>query len=251
MAVFKANTVGIAMDTRTGFLFDQEPMDLVLDFATQSRIVFIATSLATLQQYTLEVRGSFADPNNVRIDTFRLREMDSTNAASITKINWQGNIDSLDNFNLNQMFSGNDRIVGSNMDDIALGLGGNDRLDGRDGDDILKGGSGNDRMTGGDGDDVLSGGTGNDRLNGNAGDDRLSAGGGNDRLSGGDDNDTLNGSGGNHNLAGNAGNDVLNGGSGNDKLNGGAGDDILKGSGGNDNLKGGAGDLPPLTGSRC
>ena len=63
----------------------------------------------------------------------------------------------------------NDRIIGSEDDDIIFGFAGNDRIEGRDGNDILFGGRGNDRLSGGPGDDILVGGPGNDQLDGGDG----------------------------------------------------------------------------------
>ena len=79
---------------------------------------------------------------------------------------------------------GNDRLTGSNKDNILNGFWGNDRLDGGEGDDgladslgndTLNGGSGNDRLNGGDDDDILTGGSGNDlfRFRPNNGSDRI------------------------------------------------------------------------------
>ena len=89
---------------------------------------------------------------------------------------------------------GNDRLTGSNKDNILSGFWGNDRLDGGEGDDglagslgndTLNGGSGNDRLNGGDDDDILTGGSGNDlfRFRPDNGSDRITDfGTGNDRL---------------------------------------------------------------------
>jgi Ca2+-binding RTX toxin-like protein len=65
--------------------------------------------------------------------------------------------------------TGNDRLDGTDGDDIILGLAGDDRLEGRDGNDIIFGGRGNDRLFGGPGDDILVGGPGNDQLDGGPG----------------------------------------------------------------------------------
>lgn len=49
----------------------------------------------------------------------------------------------------------NERLRGTNDDDLIIGRGGNDRLVGRDGDDVLNGGSGNDVLVGGAGADTF------------------------------------------------------------------------------------------------
>ena len=60
--------------------------------------------------------------------------------------------------------AGNDRLVGSNQNDV---------LDGGDGNDVLYGRNGNDRLLGGAGCDTLYGGNGNDTLDGGGGADVL------------------------------------------------------------------------------
>jgi Ca2+-binding RTX toxin-like protein len=77
--------------------------------------------------------------------------------------------DPLLSLNLITGTGGNDRIIGSEDDDIIFGLAGNDQLEGRGGDDIVFGGRGNDRISGGTGDDILVGGPGNDQLDGGPG----------------------------------------------------------------------------------
>jgi Ca2+-binding RTX toxin-like protein len=101
-----------------------------------------------------------------------------------------------------QSGSGNDRIVGSYL---------NDSIDA---------GAGNDTVSGGLGNDTIIGGSGNDALMGQGGDDMLKGGDGNDTLLGGNGNDTL---------KGDAGNDLLIGGFGADSLDGGAGQDTAAG----------------------
>jgi Ca2+-binding RTX toxin-like protein len=77
--------------------------------------------------------------------------------------------DPLGSLNLITGTGGNDRIIGSEDDDIVFGLAGNDQIESRGGDDIVFGGRGNDRIQGGLGDDILIGGPGNDVLEGGAG----------------------------------------------------------------------------------
>lgn len=158
--------------------------------------------------------------------------------------------------------SGDDTIIGNDL---------NNTIWGNDGDDTIEGGTGNDILHGGDGDDVLSGGFGQENeLNGGDGIDTASyasrtgvvyadltanyakvdyyaadtydsienlAGGsgpntligddGENTLTGGKSNDQLYGLDGDDVLVGEAGNDMLNGGDGADDLSGGDGDDSL------------------------
>jgi hypothetical protein len=100
---------------------------------------------------------------------------------------------------------GNDKVFGSQLNDIVNGDAGNDQIVGAAGHDLLRGGEGNDLIEGGEGDDLLKGDDGDDCL------------------------------------VGGAGNDVLRGGAGRDVLIGKAGDDILIGGGDGDFLKGSEG----------
>ena len=165
---------------------------------------------------------------------------------------------------------GNDRLIGTNGDDIIDGA---DRIYGRDGDDNLMGGDGNDTIQGQDGADELRGGDGNDRLYADGDDTVIDGGDGYDRLYtrgdadmnidlaaagieeavGGAGDDTfdasaaservrLYGKAGDDVLSGGAGNDYIRGDDGHDVLSGGAGNDILDERSGADQLSGGDGD---------
>jgi Ca2+-binding RTX toxin-like protein len=57
---------------------------------------------------------------------------------------------------------GNDRLVGTNGDDVICGFDGNDRIFGRRGRDVIRGGRGNDELFGHAGADVIVGGAGSD-----------------------------------------------------------------------------------------
>ncbi len=72
--------------------------------------------------------------------------------------------------------AGDDRLVGTQWEDIISGGWGDDRLIGRGGDDRLHGGAGGDRLAGRGGDDVLRAGKGADVLTGGAGRDLLEGG---------------------------------------------------------------------------
>ncbi|PWJ16118.1 type VI secretion system tube protein Hcp [Jannaschia seohaensis] len=75
---------------------------------------------------------------------------------------------------------GDQRLVGTEEDDI-LGTGaGNDELSALDGDDDLAAAAGNDTLLGGGGDDTLRGGAGADLLDGGEGRDRMEGGTGDD-----------------------------------------------------------------------
>ena len=60
--------------------------------------------------------------------------------------------------------SGNDRLLGTNNDDVISGEAGNDRLIGKKGDDLLMGGSGNDKLKGGLGADTFVVSSGMDKM---------------------------------------------------------------------------------------
>lgn len=75
-----------------------------------------------------------------------------------------------------RMGSGNDTVVGNELDNQITGHGGRD---------ALNGGGGSDRLSGGGGRDQLFGGAMNDRLFGNRGADRLDSGEGDDLMVGG------------------------------------------------------------------
>lgn len=159
---------------------------------------------------------------------------------------------------LAQAFSGNDKFILSEQDDIATsyagadviyGKGGADLLNGGDGNDRIYGNAGDDQIEGGDGDDLLSGGTGIDTLSyqyadagvtvdlrvttaqdtGGAGVDTVS---GFQRLYGSAFDDVL--------LGTSAANEII-GLSGNDTIRGRGGDDRIDGREGRDKLSGGAG----------
>jgi Ca2+-binding RTX toxin-like protein len=110
--------------------------------------------------------------------------------------------------------TGDDIIIGSQMNDVLNGDADRDWLDGGSGHDELSGGSGDDVLLGKDGTDRLFGGDGNDYLSGGSGDDYIQewmhptppASGG---LFGGNGNDTLVGGSGRDVLFGEAGNDTI------------------------------------------
>ncbi|MBI4080864.1 MAG: hypothetical protein HY430_03795 [Candidatus Levybacteria bacterium] len=133
---------------------------------------------------------------------------------------------------------GNDKIKGTNNNDLILGLEGNDELDGSNGDDCIIGGDGNDKLSGGNGNDIVEGGLGSDSAKGGNGNDLLSGGIGSDTLDGGNENDELYGGEGTDRMEGGNGKDKLFGGSGSDSLDGGNGNDELTGEDGSDSANG-------------
>lgn len=135
--------------------------------------------------------------------------------------------------------SRNDRLYGTNGNDLIFGFGGNDHIYGSNGDDCLVGGEGNDFIDGSNGNDVILGENGNDRFFGSNGDDLIKAGRGNDKLDGSNGNDRLFGEEGDDYLDGGNNNDQLFGGDGNDTLSGGNGNDILIGNSDYDKADGG------------
>lgn len=84
-----------------------------------------------------------------------------------------------------------DKIKGTEKDEIIYTLGGVDRVFAEQGNDIIYGGLGSDRLYGEQGDDIVIAGAGENLLDGGPGSDVLSAGAGNNLLVGGDDDDEL------------------------------------------------------------
>ncbi len=119
--------------------------------------------------------------------------------------------------------------------------GGDERIDGTNGDDVINAGGGNDRVDAFGGDDLVCGGGGRDRIEGDFGKDTVIGNAGDDRgpeegprLIGGPGNDDLYGSGGDDLLRGNSGNDEHYGETGDDEHDGGSGNDLCSGGKGND-----------------
>ena len=84
-----------------------------------------------------------------------------------------------------------DKIKGTDKDEIIYTLGGVDRVFSDKGNDIIYGGLGSDRLYGEQGDDIVIAGAGENLLDGGPGSDVLSAGAGSNLLVGGDDDDEL------------------------------------------------------------
>ena len=84
-----------------------------------------------------------------------------------------------------------DKIKGTEKDEIIYTLGGVDKVFSDQGNDIIYGGLGSDRLYGEQGDDIVIAGAGENLLDGGPGSDVLSAGAGSNLLVGGDDDDEL------------------------------------------------------------
>ncbi len=120
-----------------------------------------------------------------------------------------------------------ERLVGSDDDDVMNAGAGDDTILGGDGADLISGGAGGDLLRGGDWYDTISGDAGDDTLDGGDSDDLLFGGIGADSIVGAGDNDTLLGGDGDDTLAGYAGHDWLIDVDGNNTLSGGVGQDVL------------------------
>lgn len=137
--------------------------------------------------------------------------------------------------------SGNDDLIGNDLNNTLSGNGGEDYLNGGAGNDTALGGTGDDRIDGGSNDDTLQGDSGSDEVTSGSGTNTIYGGSGYDDLNGGENVDTIFGGSGNDSIDGNVGDDSLFGGRGNDTINGGNGDDTIVGGMGADSLTGGAG----------
>ncbi len=161
-----------------------------------SRVSSIITNTAVLNSFV----------NNTNFLNLPLRSLNLPNTPNNYQVTAQ---DSQQNPAGVRGGSGNDRIIGSPIDDAINGSQGNDTITGEAGDDFLRGGKGNDVISGGVGNDIINGNLGDDTLNGDAGNDFLRGGKGNDVLIGGDGNDILIGDAGNNTLTGGNGADTF------------------------------------------
>ena len=233
----------LAMPKNTSLIDHVSGTDLYGDPLTYSLVTGEGPSHGTLV-WNPDGDGTYTytpEPGYFGTDSFEYQAFDgslySAHATVEITINPENRIEGTD---------GNNILIGTSDNDEILGHGGNDFLYGGDGDDRLEGGDGKDALFGGEGHDHLFGGNGNDHLEGGNGDDHLDGGDGDDtlfgdHLLGGTGNDTLDGGKGDDHLYGGNGHDSLYGGDGNDYLDGGKGDDHLDGGDGHDTLYGGAG----------
>ncbi|MEG5138686.1 MULTISPECIES: peptidylprolyl isomerase [unclassified Microcoleus] len=161
-----------------------------------SRVSSIITNAAVLNSFV----------NNTNFVNLPLRSLNLPDAPNTYQVTAQ---DSQQNPIGVRGGSGNDRIIGSPIDDAINGGQGNDTLTGEAGDDFIRGGKGSDLISGGIGNDIINGNLDDDTVNGDAGNDFLRGGKGNDLLTGGDGNDILMGDVGNDTLTGDAGADIF------------------------------------------
>ncbi len=162
--------------------------------------------------------------------------LDSTGFAGNATLDLREGVEFISHVGATHMWN----AFGANIENARAGSG-NDTLIGNDLNNLLRAGDGNDTLNGGFGDDNLNGNKGNDIVNGENGNDVVQGGKGIDNVTGGLGNDFLNGNIGNDLVFGNEGADILHGGKDHDQLFGGAGNDVLFGDKGNDVLNGGTG----------
>ena len=157
----------------------------------------VSTSLPILQDLSGNVRdnilGNLSAKVLDRLDTFLdsrpIRSFSDTDcvASALT-----GGTDGITERGLLIMGTNcDDKIKGTEKDEIIYTLGGVDRVFAKHGNDIIYGGLGSDRLYGEQGDDIVIAGAGENLLDGGPGSDVLSAGAGSNLLVGGDDDDEL------------------------------------------------------------
>ena len=157
----------------------------------------VSTSLPILQDLSGNVRdnilGNLSASVLDRLDTFLdsrpIRSFSDTKcvASAIT-----GGTDGITERGVLIMGTNcDDKIKGTEKDEIIYTLGGVDRVFAEQGNDIIYGGLGSDRLYGEQGDDIVIGGAGENLLDGGPGSDVLSAGAGSNLLVGGDNDDEL------------------------------------------------------------
>ena len=102
----------------------------------------------------------------------------------IERIDWSGDAGQ----------SGNNTVITADqVGDTLTGDGDEERIIGSDGNDIINAGSDEDVVSGGDGDDIIDGGNDEDMLMGDAGDDTIDGGSGADMIIGGEGDDIIEG----------------------------------------------------------
>jgi Ca2+-binding RTX toxin-like protein len=157
----------------------------------------VSTSLPILQDLSGNVRdnilGNLSAKVLDRLDTFLdsrpIRSFSDTDcvASALT-----GGTDGITERGLLIMGTNcDDKIKGTEKDEIIYTLGGVDRVFAKHGNDIIYGGLGSDRLYGEQGDDIVIAGAGENLLDGGSGSDVLSAGAGSNLLVGGDNDDEL------------------------------------------------------------
>jgi Ca2+-binding RTX toxin-like protein len=157
----------------------------------------VSTSLPILQDLSGNVRdnilGNLSAKVLDRLDTFLdsrpIRSFSDTDcvASALT-----GGTDGITERGLLIMGTNcDDKIKGTEKDEIIYTLGGVDRVFAKQGNDIIYGGLGSNRLYGEQGDDIVIAGAGENLLDGGSGSDVLSGGAGSNLLVGGDNDDEL------------------------------------------------------------
>jgi len=206
--------------------FDSTVTSLAGDFQIPQELLGNSPQSEVTNHFTIDsltnipftYSSNYFDQANVFTDANQLASL--LGRISDASLGTQGNLfcDADDDDNLIQI-----KAVDAAQSGGIRAKGGNDRILGTDGNDIVNGNEGNDQIVGAGGDDLLQGGVGNDWIAGGEGDDLLQGYDGDDNLFGG------------------AGNDVIRGGAGSDELIGNEGNDILIGEGDGDFLMGSTG----------
>jgi Ca2+-binding RTX toxin-like protein len=191
---------GWDLNTANG-LTESDPLkELGSDIGTgelSSSTLPVSTSLPILQDLSGNVRdnilGNLSAKVLDRLDTFLdsrpIRSFSDTEcvASAIT-----GGTDGITERGLLIMGTNcDDKIKGTEKDEIIYTLGGVDRVFAEQGNDIIYGGLGSDRLYGEQGDDIVIAGAGENLLDGGSGSDVLSGGAGSNLLVGGDNDDEL------------------------------------------------------------
>ena len=191
---------GWDLNTANG-LTESDPLkELGSDIGTgelSSSTLPVSTSLPILQDLSGNVRdnilGNLSAKVLDRLDTFLdsrpIRSFSDTDcvASALT-----GGTDGITERGLLIMGTNcDDKIKGTEKDEIIYTLGGVDRVFAKHGNDIIYGGLGSDRLYGEQGDDIVIAGAGENLLDGGSGSDVLSAGAGSNLLVGGDNDDEL------------------------------------------------------------
>ena len=284
-----ATAATIVDGTGTGTILDDEhsiafnhstgAFELTLDVGGSSSITTVDGRLA------LHINGN-PDPAfpviaALDVQTILVSGSADADAIDLSDISPANGYTVLDSVTINAG-SGNDTIIGSQVNNKINGSGGDDILTGGTGNDTLNGGGGSDFLVGGQGNDILRGqGSGLDTLSGGPGDDVIDGGAGFDHLSesadvsftvtdsslsglgddtlieiqlaqlfGGSSANDIDGTAfsGRLFLNGAGGNDTLKGGPGADRIFGGSGRDVIQGGDGNDVLRGQGGNQDSLVG---
>ncbi len=145
--------------------------------------------------------------------------------------------------------SGNNVTLGDNSELVYATAGnntitagsGNDSIVGGSGNDIIYSTTGNTTITAGSGHDTITGGSGNDIIYSTTGNTTITAGSGHDTITGGSGNDIIYSTTGNTTITAGSGHDTITGGSGNDIIYSTTGNTTITAGSGHDTITGGSG----------